>query len=64
MKAVSVEAMLRGQKLSAELIGRAGKAIQEITSPIGDLRGSSEYKKEVLDVIFCRALEHLVRLPS
>lgn len=64
MKAVSVEAMLRGQKLSAELIGRAGKAIQEIASPIGDLRGSSEYKKEVLDVIFCRALEHLVRLPS
>jgi hypothetical protein len=33
MKAVSVEAMLRGQKLSAELIGRAGKAIQENRQP-------------------------------
>jgi carbon-monoxide dehydrogenase medium subunit len=64
MKPVSVEAMLKGQKLSAELIGRAGKAIQEIASPIGDLRGSSEYKKEVLDVIFCRALEHLMKRPA
>jgi len=61
MKAVAVEAMLKGQKLSPELIGRAGQAIQEIASPIGDLRGSPEYKKEVLDVIFCRALDQLIK---
>lgn len=61
MKAVSAETMLKGQKLITELIGRAGKAIQEIASPIGDLRGSPEYKKEVLDVIFCRALEQLLK---
>ena len=64
LKAVSAEAMLKGQKLSSQLIGRAGKAIQEIASPIGDLRGSAEYKKEVLDVIFCRALEQLIKRPS
>jgi carbon-monoxide dehydrogenase medium subunit len=60
MKAISVERMLRGQKLSAEMILRAGQKIQEISSPIGDLRGSADYKKEVLKVIFCRALERLV----
>jgi carbon-monoxide dehydrogenase medium subunit len=60
MKAISVERMLRGQKLSAEMILRAGQKIQEIASPIGDLRGSADYKKEVLKVIFCRALERLV----
>lgn len=64
MKAVSVEAMLKGQKLSAELIGRAGKEIHAIASPIGDLRGSAEYKKEVLGVIFCRALEQVIKQRS
>jgi carbon-monoxide dehydrogenase medium subunit len=63
LKAVSVEALLTGQKPTPELIARAGKTIQEIASPIGDLRGSAEYKKEVLEVIFCRALEQLIKRP-
>ncbi len=64
IKAVSVEALLQGRKLTTELIERAGKAIQESASPIGDLRGSPEYKKEVLDVIFCRALAELLKRSS
>ncbi len=60
MKAVAVEAMLRGQRLSPETIARAGVRIQEIASPIGDLRGTPEYKKEVLNVIFRRALEQVL----
>jgi aerobic carbon-monoxide dehydrogenase medium subunit len=60
MKAIAVEAMLRGQRLSAETIARAGMKVEEIASPIGDLRGTPEYKKEVLKVIFCRALERVL----
>jgi carbon-monoxide dehydrogenase medium subunit len=60
VKAAAVEAMLRGQKLSPEIVERAGQRIFEIASPIGDLRGSPEYKKEVLKVIFCRALAQLL----
>jgi carbon-monoxide dehydrogenase medium subunit len=56
IKAIAVEAMLRGQRLSPETIARASGKIDEIASPIGDLRGTAEYKKEVLKVIFCRAL--------
>jgi len=60
VKAAAVETMLRGQRLSAEIIERAGAQIHEIASPISDLRGSLEYKKEVLKVIFRRALAQLL----
>jgi carbon-monoxide dehydrogenase medium subunit len=60
VKAVPVESMLRGQKLSPELIERGGQRIFDIAGPIGDLRGSAEYKKEVLRQIFCRALAQLL----
>lgn len=60
VKAEEVETMLRGQQLTAETIERAGQGIFEIAGPIGDLRGSPEYKKEVLKVIFCRALAQLL----
>jgi carbon-monoxide dehydrogenase medium subunit len=59
VKAAAVENMLRGQRLSPEIIERAGGLIRDIASPISDLRGSFEYKKEVLKVIFCRALAQL-----
>ena len=60
VKAEAVETMLRGQELVAETIERAGRQIRDIASPISDLRGSFEYKKEVLKVIFCRALAQLI----
>ena len=60
VKAAAVETMLRGQTLSPEIIERAGGQIHEIASPISDLRGSFEYKKEVLKVIFGRALAQLI----
>jgi aerobic carbon-monoxide dehydrogenase medium subunit len=60
VKATMAESMLRGQKLSPEMIERAGQEILDVANPIGDLRGSPEYKKEVLKVIFCRALTQLL----
>jgi CO/xanthine dehydrogenase FAD-binding subunit len=52
--------MLRGQKLAREIIEAAGQRISEIADPVADLRGSSAYKKEVLKVVFCRALTQLL----
>lgn len=60
LKATSAEALLRDQKLSAETIGLGARQLQESANPIGDLRGSPEYKKEVVGVIFRRALERLI----
>ncbi len=62
MKASSVETMLRGQKLTSAMIERAGWKVQEVSNPIADLRGSPAYKKEVLKIVFCRALKHLVEM--
>jgi carbon-monoxide dehydrogenase medium subunit len=59
LKAIAAENMLRGRKLSPELTERAGREIENCASPISDLRGSAEYKKEVLGVIFRRALEEV-----
>lgn len=64
IKAVPVESLLRGQKLSPKAIDIAARRIEEIASPISDLRGSQEYKKEVLKVIFRKALERVIERAS
>jgi aerobic carbon-monoxide dehydrogenase medium subunit len=55
-KAVSVETLLRGNKITPELIDEAGQLIQEGAEPIEDLRGSATYKKKALSAILRRAL--------
>jgi aerobic carbon-monoxide dehydrogenase medium subunit len=60
VKPSTAERMLCGQRLSAEIIERAGREIFQCANPIGDLRGSPEYKKEVLRVIFSRAITQLL----
>jgi carbon-monoxide dehydrogenase medium subunit len=55
-KALSVETLLRGKKITPELIDEAGRLIQEGAEPIEDLRGSAGYKKKALSAILRRAL--------
>ncbi len=55
-KALSVETLLRGKKITSELIDEAGQLIQEGAEPIEDLRGSATYKKKALSAILRRAL--------
>jgi aerobic carbon-monoxide dehydrogenase medium subunit len=55
-KAVSVESLLQGKKITPELIAQAGQLIQEGAEPIEDLRGSASYKKKALSAILRRAL--------
>lgn len=61
VKTPSVEALLRNQRLSREVVDTAANKAQKIANPISDLRGSAEYKREVLKVIFRRALERLIK---
>ena len=56
LKALSVETLLRGKKITPELIDEAGQLIQEGAEPIEDLRGSATYKKKALSAILRRAL--------
>ena len=55
-KALSVETLLRGKKITPELIEEAGRLIQQGAEPIEDLRGSAAYKKKALAAILRRAL--------
>ncbi len=60
-KAVSVEALLRGKKMTPASIEKAGQLIQEEAEPIEDLRGSASYKKKALSAILRRALREALQ---
>jgi aerobic carbon-monoxide dehydrogenase medium subunit len=55
-KAILVESLLQGKKVTPELIDEAGRLIQEGAEPIEDTRGSAAYKKKALSAILRRAL--------
>lgn len=60
-QASSVEALLKGKKISPELIEEAGCLVQEGAEPIEDMRGSANYKKKALGAILRRALDECLR---
>ncbi len=60
-KAVSVESLLQGKKITPQLIDEAGRLIQEGAEPIEDTRGSASYKKKALSAILRRAIAESLR---
>jgi CO/xanthine dehydrogenase FAD-binding subunit len=56
IRAQEAEAMLEGQMLSASLIEQAAAAAAAEAKPIDDVRGSAEYRREMVVVIAGRAL--------
>jgi CO/xanthine dehydrogenase FAD-binding subunit len=56
IRAPEVEAMLSGQALSATLLDKAAAAAAAAANPIDDVRGSAEYRREMVVVIAGRAL--------
>ena len=60
-KAVVVESLLLGKKITPELIDEAGRLIQEGAEPIEDTRGSAAYKKKALGAILRRAIAESLR---
>ena len=61
IKPFSVENLLLGKVLSSNLIEEAEQLICENIDPPSDSRGSAEYKREVLKVLFRRALMKAIR---
>lgn len=54
-----LEAYLRGKELTPDVCAEAGVAALEDVSPIGDLRGSAGYRKDVLARLVADALRRL-----
>ena len=60
-KAMSVESLLLGARITPELIDEAGRLVQEGAEPIEDTRGSAAYKRKTLGVILRRAIAESLR---
>jgi carbon-monoxide dehydrogenase medium subunit len=60
-KAVAVENLLRGEKITPKLLAEAGELIQMDAEPIEDMRGSAAYKKKALSAILRRAITESLR---
>jgi carbon-monoxide dehydrogenase medium subunit len=56
VRARSAEAVLEGKEISAGLIAAAGDAAVESATPITDVRGSAEYRRELVRVLTRRTL--------
>jgi carbon-monoxide dehydrogenase medium subunit len=65
LRAGDAEKMLEGNELSEELLDEAAELAVRTSSPISDVRGSAEYRKEIIRVLTHRcvrgAVERAVR---
>jgi carbon-monoxide dehydrogenase medium subunit len=61
IRARQAEAILRGQRLSPELIERAAEAAESESRPISNVRASAEYRREMVKVLTRRALEQALK---
>jgi carbon-monoxide dehydrogenase medium subunit len=57
LRATEAEAVLVGERPSAELFRRAGEAAARQSKPLADVDGSEDYKRRVVGVYTSRALE-------
>jgi carbon-monoxide dehydrogenase medium subunit len=57
----NVEAQLEGERPSAELVRRAGDSAAQEVRPLADLRGSAEYKREMVRVHARRAVDTVLQ---
>jgi len=57
MRALEAENVLRGKKIRQELIDEAGKIAAAEAKPINDIRGSIEYRRNLVNVLTRRSLK-------
>lgn len=57
IRARQAENILRGKKISRDLINEAGKIAATESKPINDIRGSIEYRRNLVDVLTRRSLK-------
>ncbi len=55
----AAEVLLEGSRLSASLIGEAGRMLVAISDPVDDVRASGEYRRTVLPRLLVKALTEI-----
>jgi CO/xanthine dehydrogenase FAD-binding subunit len=56
MRAIKTEELIRGEKLTESLLGRAAVQASKESKPISDVRATAEYRREMVKVLTKRAL--------
>lgn len=62
MRARSVEALLRGQRLDAALIQQAARAAMEDARPIDDIRGTARHRRAIVEALTGRTLRSAIQM--
>ena len=57
LRAREAEDLLKGQKSTPELLEAVGAAARQLTDPVGDSRGSAQYKRAMTGVFVGRAID-------
>jgi carbon-monoxide dehydrogenase medium subunit len=57
IRAIEAENILRGQKISGELMTEAGQAAADASRPINDGRSTADYRKKLVAVLVPRAIK-------
>ncbi len=61
IRAMKAEEILRGKKLDQRLLEKSGQAASGEASPIDDIRGSADYRRELLTVLTKRAVTRAIQ---
>lgn len=59
LRLLHTEELLQGERLTPALLKEACRTAQEEVSPISDIRGSAEYRREMVGVLLERALSEI-----
>jgi carbon-monoxide dehydrogenase medium subunit len=54
MRAKKAEAEIRGKPITDEIVRKVGETAAKECVPISDVRGSAEYRREIVNVLVCR----------
>jgi aerobic carbon-monoxide dehydrogenase medium subunit len=57
VRATKAEEALRGRRLTDDAVAEAGERAREVSYPVSDIRGSAEYKREMVKVYVTRAIK-------
>ena len=61
-RAAEAENLLKGRELSPDALAQAAEASRNAATPIDDVRGTAAYRKDMVEALTRRTLQHALRM--